>query len=263
MWTLRPPEPDGQQVLRALRTAAESRFVSRGLEAKALSRSFGRTVAVDRVSFGIAPGQVLTLFGPNGAGKTTLLRVLAGALRPQSGEVRLGGEPLDPTDVAWRARVGLLSHRSFVYGRLTAAENLAFFGALYGLQDLDRRVPERLASVGLEAQSDTEARHLSRGMTQRLALARSLIHDPDVVLLDEPYTGLDAQAAARLLETLEALRDGRRSVLLVTHSLTQGLRLADQVGVLSGGRLVYLADDFERDPARFETMYRTLADAAA
>jgi heme exporter protein A len=236
--------------------------VSGGLEAVGLVRNFGKTRAVDDISFTLSRGETLALFGPNGAGKTTLLRVLAGALRAQGGEVRSGGQPFDPADLAWRSRVGLLSHRSFLYGRLTCAENLRFFGELYGLEDVNERVSERLRAVGLEDQADRHAQALSRGMTQRLALARALLHDPEIVLLDEPYTGLDAHAAGRLRGILAALKDGRRTVVLVTHNLTQGLRLADRIAIQVRGRFVHSSTDFERRPDSFEAFYRSTVEAA-
>lgn len=217
------------------------------LEAEGLSRSFGAHRAVDAVSFGLEAGQVLTLLGPNGAGKTTLLRLLSGALRPTDGVVRLGGEALDTRSPEWQSRVGVLSHQGFLYGHLTARENLSFYADLYDLDDAEARVEAGLAAVELASRAGDEVRTFSRGMRQRLALARTLLHDPDVVLLDEPYTGLDAQAAAVLRGVLEALRDGRRSVVLVTHNLTEGLELADRVAIQVRGRWVVdlPASDFE------------------
>jgi heme exporter protein A len=232
-------------------TGSDARFVTppdtSRLEAEGLCRSFGAHRAVDLVSFGLPAGQVLSLLGPNGAGKTTLLRLLSGALRPTEGVVRLGGRALDTRSPEWQSRVGVLSHQGFLYGHLTARENLSFYADLYDLDDADQRVDSGLASVELSTRAGDEVRTFSRGMRQRLALARTLLHDPDVVLLDEPYTGLDAQAAAVLRGVLEALRDGHRSVVLVTHNLTEGLELADRVAIQVRGRWVVdlPASDFE------------------
>jgi heme exporter protein A len=226
------------------------------LEAVELERQFGPLNAVDGVSFSLGAGELLTVFGPNGAGKTTLLRVLAGSLRPSRGEVILRGSKLRVGDPDWHRRIGVLSHQGFLYGHLTAEENLRFFGKLFGLRDLSERIPQRLEQVGLAERATSPARTLSRGMRQRLALARTLLHDPDIVLLDEPYTGLDAHAAAVLRQVLESLKDGRRTVILVTHNISQGLELADAVAVMTRGRFVLQKARAEIDAATFEGEYR-------
>jgi heme exporter protein A len=218
---------------------------------------------VDDVSFVVDRGGFLTVFGPNGAGKTTLLRMLGGGLKPSAGHVRIGGEVLDPRTNGWRHRLGVLSHQSYLYGHLTCAENLRFFGRLYALADLERRIPERLDRVGLLHRAGDAARSLSRGMRQRLALARTLLHDPEVVLLDEPYTGLDAHAADVLRGVLTALKDGHRTVVLVTHNLTQGLELADRVIVQVAGRIVLDEPRAAIDEASFERRYREVVEGAS
>lgn len=232
------------------------------LEARGLVRTFGPVTAVDDVSLTLAPGEFLTVFGPNGAGKTTLLRMLGGGLGPTRGEVWIGNDLLDPRTRGWRRRLGVLSHQGFLYGHLTCAENLRFFGRLYGLTDLDRRIPDRLAAVDLLPRADDPARSLSRGMRQRLALARTLLHDPEVVLLDEPYTGLDAHAADVLRGVLSALRDGRRTVVLVTHNLTQGLELSDRVVVQVAGRIVLDEPRRVIEATSFERRYRRVVEEA-
>jgi heme exporter protein A len=211
---------------------------------------------VDHVNFDLAEGRLLAVFGPNGAGKTTLLRVLAGGLKPTAGKVRLHGHQLRTGDPEWNRRVGVLSHQSFLYGHLSVSENLRFFGRLFGLKDLAGRIPERLEQVGLRHRSDSRVRTLSRGLRQRLALARTLLHDPDLILLDEPYTGLDAHAASLLRGVLAALKDGRRTVVLVTHNISQGLELADRVAIQVQGRFSFLGDRSEIDPGSFESFYR-------
>lgn len=232
------------------------------LEAFGLTRSFGHQRAVDDLSFAIEAGHVLALFGPNGAGKSTLLKCLAGALGPTSGELRFEGAPLDPRSEAWRRRIGVLSHQTFLYGHLTAAENLRFHGDLHGVDDLERRIDAGLASVDLLNRADDPVRGFSRGMRQRLALARTLLHDPDVVLLDEPWTGLDAHASAVLRGVLEQLRDGRRTVVLVTHNLTEGLALADQVAIQVRGRWALDLPAADLDVARFPARYREVVEGA-
>jgi len=232
------------------------------LDARSLVRDFGPVRAVDGVSLALREGELLTLFGPNGAGKTTLLAMLGGGLRPSDGEVRVRGDTLRAADPARHGRIGVLSHRTFLYRHLTVEENLRFYGRLFDLPDLGRRIPERLSRLGLGDRSGTEVGRLSRGLRQRAALARCLLHDPEIVLLDEPYTGLDPHAASLLREVLTELKDGRRTVVLVTHNLTQGLELADRVGVLVRGRLAYLGERDGADSVEFEARYREIVETA-
>jgi len=233
-----------------------SRVAEPVLHARGLVREFGPIRAVDGVGFSLDAGQLMTVFGPNGAGKTTLLNVLSGGLKPSKGEVHLRGRPLEAGDPEWHRRIGVLSHQSFLYGHLTPEENLRFYGQLFELPDLPRRVPERLEQVGLTRRAKSRTRTLSRGMRQRLALARTLLHDPEFVLLDEPYTGLDAHAAAVLRGVLASLKDGHRTVILVTHNISQGLELADRVAIQARGRFVFLGDRSELDAGTFEQFYR-------
>lgn len=233
------------------------------LEARGVEKWYGALPAVRGVDFALRAGEFLTLFGPNGAGKSTLLRILAGLVRPTRGEVRLDGEPVGGGGGEWRRRIGVLSHQTFLYSGLTAAENLDFYARLYGLDRRAARVREALAGVGLEARADDRVRGFSRGMQQRLALARTLLHDPAVVLLDEPYTGLDPHAAALLRGVLERLRDGSRTVVLVTHNLSQGLELADRVAVQVGGRWVSDEPRAAIDAAGWEREYTARVAGAA
>ena len=218
---------------------------------------------MNHVSFRLGAGEFLSVFGPNGAGKTSLLRLLAGGLRPTSGEVRVSGIPLTVGDRAARARIGILSHLSFLYGRLTACENLRFYGRLHGLGDLDSRVPDRLADVGLGRYADSPVDTLARGTVQRLAVARALLHDPEIVLLDEPYTGLDAYAGAMLQELLSALKEGGRTVVMVTHNLGRGLELADRVAIQVRGSFVFEAERADLDAAGLERSYRRAVEGRA
>jgi heme exporter protein A len=229
-------------------------------EARGLEKWYGARPALRGVDFALHPGEFVTLFGPNGAGKTTLLRILTGAARPTRGAVRVGGG--DPSDEDARRRIGLLSHQSFLYPGLSAAENLDFYARLYGLADRRERVRAALASVELENRANDRVRTFSRGMQQRVALARTLLHEPSLVLLDEPYTGLDPHAAEVLRATLERLKDGRRTVLLVTHNLSQGLELADRVVVQVGGRWISDEPRGAVDAATWERVYTQRVAAA-
>ena len=223
----------------------------RVLEARGLVREYGPAVAVAGVDLDLEPGEFLAIFGPNGAGKSSLLGMLSGALRPTAGSVRVMGRDLGTADAGWHRHIGVLSHRGFLYGQLTVEENLRFYGTLYGLTDLEERIPERLRRVDLDKRAGSRVRALSHGMRQRLSLARALLHDPDLVLLDEPYTGLDPSAAALLRGVLTELRDGRRTVVMVTHNLHEGLEMATRVAVQVGGRFAWegtrreAGDDFE------------------
>ncbi len=202
-------------------------------------REYGAATAVDGIDLSLARGEFLTIFGPNGAGKTSLLALLAGALRPNRGQVWLRGEALDFGEVEWRRRIGVLSHKGFLYGHLSAEENLRFYGQLFGLVDVDNVVRHKLQHLGLQERATSLVRDLSHGMRQRLALARALLHDPDVILLDEPYTGLDPSAAVVLQGVLSDLRDGRRTIVMVTHNLSEGVALATTAAIMNRGRFVW------------------------
>ncbi len=233
------------------------------LSARGLSKEFGVVLAVDGIDLELQAGDFLTIFGPNGAGKTSLLSLLAGRLKPTRGHVWVRGQPLRPGETVWRSRIGILSHQSFLYADLTVEENLRFFGRLFGLRDLDERVPRRLEQVGLLDRADFRVRQLSHGLRQRAALSRALLHDPELVLLDEPYTGLDPHAASVLRGVLSSLKDGRRTVVMVTHNLTQGLELASRVAIQVRGRFGWegCRDDVDLDT--FERFYHGVVENGA
>jgi len=211
------------------------------LAVRDLARSFGHVRALRGISFSLDRGDVLAIFGPNGAGKTTLLRLLAGVLRADRGEVRVHGALLVRGDPAQRRRIGLISHASLCYDGLTAAENLEFYARLYGMDDPRGVAMRALEGVGLADRASSLAGTFSRGMVQRLAIARALLHEPDVVLLDEPFTGLDQRAAAALRGQLTRLARERRTVVLVTHNLDEGLELATHVAIQAAGRFAECA----------------------
>jgi heme exporter protein A len=230
------------------------------VEARGLVREYGPVVAVNGIDLALGAGEFLTIFGPNGAGKSSLLKLLGGAMRATSGTVAIGGVPLDFSDGEWRRRVGMLSHQGFLYPQLTAEENLRFYGKLFGLDDLDRRIRARLERVGLADRADFLVRKLSHGMRQRLALARALLHDPDLVLLDEPYTGLDPAAATVLRGVLQELRSDRRTVVMVTHNLTEGLALATRVAIQVRGRMAWEGARANVEERGFERFYHEVVD---
>ena len=233
----------------ARRSAAEPNRAA--IELQGLVRRFGERAALDDVTVSVPAGATLAVFGPNGAGKTTLLRVLAGLLRPHDGVARVLGAAL-PRD-AWRnrGRVGYLGHEPLLYRDLTGRENLLYHARLHGV--VAGRVGEMLAAVGMERRADEPLRELSRGMVQRLAAARAVLHDPALVLLDEPRANLDPRAASRL-EPLIGRRSGRTRVL-VTHDVEGGLREAELALGLTGGRQAFALPAAELEPAQARSLY--------
>ena len=204
------------------------------LSAHNLERRFGPQRVLAGVSLSVSAGECHLIVGPNGAGKSTLLRLLAGLARPTAGSVTSGSGPVGPGSDSRRG-LGLLSHQSHLYDDLTAAENLVFAAKLYGLSDPDRRAREALDRLGLLAAAGTRVRRLSRGMLQRVAIARALLHDPAVLLLDEPFTGLDPAAMDRVRELLLMERSRGRGLVLVSHEVHGAWELATHAHVLLGG----------------------------
>ena len=202
-----------------------------------VTRNFGRRRALNRVSLTCRAGEIVALLGPNGAGKSTLLSIAATLLTPSAGAVRYGDRTARTGGSQLRARIGFLAHDLFVYPELSAAENLLFFARLHGLADAERAVDAALAQAGLQDRRDDPAVSFSRGMRQRLAIERALLHRPRLVLLDEPFTGLDDAAVAATRARLSSLRESGCIVLLTTHDLEIVEHLADRAVVLSGGRL--------------------------
>jgi heme exporter protein A len=225
------------------------------VEAADLARSFGSRKAVAGVTFSLAAGDCLAVFGPNGAGKTTLLRVLAGLLKPSSGSARLAGIPLPGGTVA-RSRVGLISHHTMLYEALSARENVAFAARLYGIRDPQTRVDDSLRRMSMLERADAPVRLLSRGMQQRVSIARAMVHSPEVVLADEPYSGLDESGARALTTMLRELRSSGTAVIIVTHNLAEGLSLATHAAVMQRGRFVRYDSREGIDPASYTATYR-------
>jgi heme exporter protein A len=202
---------------------------------KKLVKRFGLKIVLRGVDFEVQPGEFVALLGPNGAGKTTFLRILASLSRPTLGEVNIAGYQLPNQASQVRARLGVVSHLPLLYGDLTAEENLRFYGRMYGLTDLEQRISEVLEMVGLEARRRDLVRTFSRGMQQRLAIGRAVLHDPDVVLFDEPYTGLDQDASSMLDEVLKTVAAKGRTVVMTSHDLARAEDLATRFDILSRG----------------------------
>ena len=208
------------------------------LAARGLRRSFGRVRVLHDIDLTLVPGEALAVAGPNGAGKSTLLRLLAGLMRPTAGEVRVQGRVLTGAAAEARRAIGLLSHQSLLYDDLTLAENLTFAARLYGLPRPAESARAALEEAGLGARAGDLPRRLSRGLLQRAAIARALLHRPRVLLLDEPFTALDAASADRLRETLRARRADGLGLVIVTHHLAEVWDVATRVAVMVDGRWV-------------------------
>jgi heme exporter protein A len=219
------------------------------LSAEGLSHAFGSVRALDGISFQLEAGHTLAVFGPNGAGKTTLLKVLAGLLRPQQGRAEVLGGP--------RA-IGWIGHQSFLYGHLTVSENLRFWASIYGVDAAtrERRASDLIARMGLGEWAQRPVVALSRGLMQRATIARALMHEPTVLLLDEPFTGLDLAAAAELRRLLGELVGKGRVVVIATHNVDEGVELATEIAFQHRGRFVQFSPRAGRTAPQVADAYR-------
>jgi heme exporter protein A len=227
------------------------------VEAQGLVRAFGGRRAVDDVSFTLGAGECLALFGPNGAGKTTLLRLLAGLLSPSSGTCRVGGAMLRDGPLA-RSQVGLISHSSMLYTALSARENVEFTARMYGLPDAAGAARHALATMRVLDRAESPVRLLSRGLQQRVSIARAIVHAPRLILCDEPYTGLDEAGSVALTEALAERRASGAALMVVTHNLSEGLALATHAAIMQRGRLVRHEPRTAVDAVSYASAYREL-----
>jgi heme exporter protein A len=213
-----------------------SRDGSSLLDVRGLQRTFGRVRILNGIDLSLQPGEVLVVAGPNGAGKTTLLRLLAGLMRPSAGEIRVLGQPLSYRTASVRRAIGLLSHQSLLYDDLSLRENLAFTARLYALDRPEDVAAEALHTAGLTERADDLPPKLSRGLLQRAAIARAMLHRPSLLLLDEPFTALDAPASERLRADLRSRISAGAALIIVTHHLEEAWQLATRVAVLVHGQ---------------------------
>ena len=223
-----------------------------------LTKSFGPRAALAGVDLDVEAGEFVTLVGPNGAGKTTLLRIMATLTKPTSGTVRIAGLDSAKSGEAIRRLIGFLSHRTLLYDDLTAEQNLNFYAQMYDLDDAHARITNLLEQVGLTARRRDLVRTFSRGMQQRLSVARAVLHRPQVLLLDEPYTGLDPNASQSLTELLTELAGAGCTVLLTTHNLNRGLAIGQRVVVLNRGRIAFNEHRQDIEAETFPQTYRAL-----
>lgn len=231
------------------------------IEVRKLVKTFGPKPVLRGLDFRVEAGEFVALLGPNGAGKTTFLRILATLSRPKMGQVRLAGYTLPSQAAAVRRRLGMVSHLPLLYGDLTAEENLRFFGRMYRVPDLSARIEDVLKLVGLYRRRRDLVRQFSRGMQQRLAIGRAVLHDPEILLFDEPHTGLDQQAAAMLDGVLRDVAVRGRTVVMTSHNIAHAASLADRVDILSKGVIAASARKGEIPPAKLTEWYREVTHA--
>jgi heme exporter protein A len=232
------------------------------IAARALGRRFGGRLAVRGVTLSLGAGDCLALFGPNGAGKTTLLRLFAGLLRPTEGSGMVAGIAL-PGGAELRAAVGYISHASMLYRALSSRENVELTARLFGVPEPRAAALRALERMELLDRADTPVRHLSRGLQQRVSIARATVHEPRVVLLDEPFTGLDDSGSAALGAHLAALRARGTTMVLVTHQIPDGLALATHAAIMRAGELVRFEEAASFDASSYLLSYRELVTNGA
>ncbi len=225
------------------------------IQLQGLVKSYGLNAVLRGVDLHVRQGEFVALVGSNGAGKSTLMRIVATLLPPSSGDVKVGGWPLPQFAAKVRQHIGLVSHQALLYNDLSAIENLTFFARLYRLENVEERVLQALKRVGLLARQRDAVRTFSRGMVQRLTIARATLHEPDVLLLDEPYTGLDQDASHLLDQLLQREAENGRTILMITHDLAHGLNLCQRIAILHKGKIVCEVPSNQMTPGQFLELY--------
>ncbi len=228
------------------------------IEANKVVKRFGLKPVLRGVDFRVEKGEFVALVGPHGAGKTTFLRILASLSKPNMGTIRIAGYQLPGQAAAVRRVLGVVSHQPLRYGDLTAEENLRFYARMYDLEDVNNRINEVLAVVGLAARRRDLLRQFSRGMQQRLAIGRAILHDPAVLLFDEPHTGLDQEAAAMLDGVLKEVTEVGRTVVMTSHDLIRTADLASRVDILSKGVIAASLEGEDIDPLKLPVLYQSV-----
>src|SRR5512133_1811218 len=232
------------------------------IEVHRLIKRFGSKVVLRGLEFQVAAGEFVALLGPNGAGKTTFLRILSSLSRPTLGQVTVAGYSLPHQAAAVRRRLGVVSHMPLLYGDLTAEENLVFYGRMYGLEDMHTRISEVLEMVGLISRRRVLFRPFSRGMQRRLGIGRAVLHDPEVLLLDEPHTGLDQDACNMLDEVLRQVALRGRTVVMTSHDLARAADLAARFDILTRGVIQSSVRSSELPQDGLLAFYRQTLEAA-
>ncbi len=191
------------------------------------------------INLRIEKGEFLTIFGPNGAGKTTLIKIMSTLVSPTSGKVVIDGIDIKENPIEIRKKIGVISHETYLYHELTATENLRFFGRMYGTPNIEKRIDELIKQVGLSYRKNDRVRTFSRGMKQRLSIARALIHDPPILFLDEPYTGLDQHASATFDRILGGMNAHDKTRVLISHDIERGISMCDRAIILTNGHIAH------------------------
>ncbi len=227
-------------------------------EARELYKRFGRFTALNNINITVNKGDFVTILGPNGAGKTTFLKIAAMVMAPSKGTLYYDGRPRNKIDSAVRKSIGFISHSTYLYHNLTARENLRFYGKLYGINGLEDRIDRQLDTVGLSDRADDEAGKFSRGMQQRLTIARAFLHDPAIVLLDEPYTGLDKNASEMLNNVIATYNSPERAGIMTTHNIEQGYEIATHMAIIRRGELRYFASTKDISSSEVSSVYSAI-----
>lgn len=225
------------------------------VEIRSIEKSFGNILALQGIDLGVVKGEFLTIIGPNGAGKTTLLKILSTLMKPSSGEGKVVGFNIREDQENLRRSIGILSHYTFLYENLTAYENLKFYAGLYDVENIERGIKTVIEQVGLETRLHDTVRTFSRGMKQRLSIARCIIHDPPLLLLDEPYTGLDRWSDKKFTNILRTFHRGGKSIIMTTHNLSSCLELSDRIVILSSGRIIHKQEVGKMGLEELERLY--------
>ncbi|MFQ5841064.1 MAG: heme ABC exporter ATP-binding protein CcmA [Thermodesulfobacteriota bacterium] len=225
------------------------------IEVRALIKQFGYKKVLNEVNLSLKRGECLALFGPNGAGKTTLIWILSSLMRPTSGAVLVAGYDAKSEGEDLRRTIGVISHNTFLYDNLTAFENLKFYGRMYDVKDLKGRIEEVLELVGLKERMHERVQTFSRGMQQRLSIARAILHEPAILLLDEPYAGLDQNGMEAFKGILEGFREGGKTTIMTSHDLQRGLEMCSQVAILHSGVIVYSEEITSTLTGEFPNIY--------
>ncbi len=225
------------------------------VEFKNVNKKYGHIHALRGVSVSFNKGEFVSIFGPNGAGKSTFLKLLCTMTAPTSGQILYESVPLNKLQDSFRSKFGVISHQPFLYSELTAMENLRFYAKMYNVADIDDRIKTLLDKVELYKRRNDKVRGYSRGMLQRLSITRALLHDPDIVVLDEPYTGLDTHASDILTRILTELFGEHKTIIMVTHNMKQGYDAASRLAIIKGGSLVLDMNKSDISITDFEHKY--------
>jgi heme exporter protein A len=231
------------------------------IDVRNLTKSFGNHLALDGIDLTVEPCETLAIFGPNGAGKTTLIKILASIMKPSAGEVFINGFDIKHNAEDVRSQIGIVSHQTFLYNNLTAYENLLFYSRMYDVADSKQRIYQVVSMVGMQLRMHDKISTLSRGMQQRLSIARCLIHKPLIILLDEPETGLDQQAISMLWGALKEDGVKKRTIVFTSHSLERGLNACDKLIILNKGKIAHLQPSMGLDLAGLEKAYKNYTGA--